>query len=113
MHAPGTFHAEAVLDGDSVMLRMHASTADPIHAIKVTIHSLPEGMVAQSGWQDTPIFEPVTKNGVLHCYPRYTAGMPVWFLGQRSNGIAFSSLDTTLAGSASVHMQKAMVWRSN
>jgi hypothetical protein len=96
MTAPGSFHAEAALQGDVVMLRMSATAQEPVHAIKVTVHGLPQGLVAQTGWQVTPNFEPVTREGVLHSYPRYTAGMPVWFLGQRDRGIAFSSIDTTI-----------------
>jgi len=97
MIALGTLHAEVVRVGETVTVRVEATAQEPIHAIKVTIHGLPAGSVAQSGWQVTPTFEPVTKEATLHCYPTYNAGMPVWFLGQREEGISFSSLDTTLA----------------
>lgn len=97
MTAPGTLHAEAVRVGDTVTVRVEAIAQEPIHAIKLTVHGLPAGMVAQSGWQVTPTFELVTKEAILHCYPTYNAGMPVWFLGRRAEGISFSSLDVTLA----------------
>ena len=97
MTAPGTFHAEAVRVGETVTVRVEATAQEPIHAIKMMIHGLPAGAVAQSGWQVTPTFEPVTKEAILHCYPTYNAGMPVWFLGRDEMGISFSSLDTTLA----------------
>jgi hypothetical protein len=97
MTAPGTLHADAILSGDTVLLRIEATAPEPIRAIKATIYGLLFGEAAQTGWQVTPTFEPVTKEAVLYSYPSYTAGMPVWFLGQRDQGISFSSLDTTLA----------------
>ncbi len=96
MTARGSLRAEAILEGDVVLLNVTASADEPIHAIKITVHGLPRGAVAQTGWQVTPSYEPVTREGVLYSYPRYTAGMPVWFLGAPGSGIAFSSLDTTL-----------------
>ena len=97
MIAPGTLHAEVVRADETITIRVEATAQEPVHAIKVTIHGLPSGSVAQSGWQVTPIFQPVTREAILHCYPTYNAGMPVWFLGQREEGISFSSLDTTHA----------------
>jgi hypothetical protein len=95
MHAQGTLHAEVERTGKVIKLHVEATAEEPIHAIKTTIHGLPKGSVAQSGWQVTPTFEAATKEGTLHCYPTYNAGMPVWFLGDRDEGISFSSLDTT------------------
>ncbi len=95
MTAQGTLHAEAVRVGETVTVRVEATAEEPIHAIKLTIHGLPAGSVAQSGWQATPAFEPVTETAILHCYPTYNAGMPVWLLGSRRGGISFSSLDLT------------------
>src|ERR1700677_4041190 len=47
MAMPGTLEAEAVIAGDSVILRVRASATDPVRAIKVRIHGLPVGLVAE------------------------------------------------------------------
>jgi hypothetical protein len=94
--APGSLHVEVVQNGDTVLVQATASAPSPIHAIKIVLHGLPPGAAAQTGWQVTPEFEPVTSRAVLYSYPRYTGGMPLWFLGRPDAGIAFSSLDTTI-----------------
>ncbi len=93
--AHGSFSAEAVLDGDAVILRARATAMENIRGIKVRVHRLPPGNFGHTGWQVTPNFAPVTHEGVTSNYPAYTGGMPVWFLGQETRGIAFSSLDLT------------------
>jgi hypothetical protein len=95
--APGSFEAEATLDGDAVILRTSAQTPGTVRTIKVRIHALADGLVAQTGWQVVPNFGPITAEGTMFSYPRYTSGSPVWFVGQRDNGISFSALDVTTA----------------
>ncbi len=93
--AEGTFQAEVVLEGDRVLLHTQATAMEDIRGIKVRIHRLPRASFAYTGWQVTPNFAPVTHDGVTYNYPSYVGGMPVWFLGSETRGIAFSSLGVT------------------
>ncbi len=93
--ADGSFTAEAVVDGDIVTLRTTATAVENIRCIKVRVHRLPAAAFGHTGWQVTPNFAPVTPEGVTSNYPAYTGGMPVWFLGNETRGIAFSCLDPT------------------
>ena len=77
-------------------IEMEAQCAEPIRAIKMRLHDLPQGRIAQTGWETIPNFLPLPEHGINFNYPEYQGGMPVWFLEtDAEQGISFRSLDLT------------------
>jgi hypothetical protein len=91
---PGSFEARVTVKNQRVYLNMKATANEKIRGIKVKVHNLPTGKVAQTGWEVDPYFVDVPEPGVNFNYPEYQGGIPVWFLAQSGDkGISFSSLD--------------------
>lgn len=94
MTYPGSFEARMTMKNGRAHLSMKATANELVRGIKVKVHNLPVGKVAQTGWEVDPYFVDVPETAVNFNYPEYQGGMPVWFLaGAGEKGISFSSLD--------------------
>jgi hypothetical protein len=89
--APGTVDVIVESGGNTLTVSVRGTAKSPIRGSKIILHNLPH---KRAGWSMDGELRPVTEEGSLYQYPSWSAGLPVYFLGDTTaSGTLFSSLD--------------------
>lgn len=90
---PGTFEAHFTQFEGGMRVMMRASANQPLRAIKLRLHRLPDGKVFQTGWNVDPNGLPIVEDGINFTYPEYQGGMPAWQIDSGAESLGIVSSD--------------------
>ncbi len=96
-HVDGLCEVRLSKRGERISVFITATVEkEPVRAVKLILHELPEGRIGFTSWEAVANLAPVPPESLALSYPSYQGGSPVWFLAHNGErGISFSSLDAT------------------